>query len=509
MPISITGGQNGPTTLEYDAGHNRVAKRGTTDTTLYVQDLYECTGPTSQTSFACLEQHFKIFAGGKQVAEVTRDQLDKLTTKYIHSDHLGSATLITDETGSNPELRTYDPFGQASVDLTSNPVKTGFTGQEHDADLGLINMKGRMYDPTSRRFLTPDPFIFDLFNPQGLNRYAYVTNNPLNLIDPSGFEGEDEGEDNDSLIDAAAASAARSGDISEEDFSNYVKALQSLNTKGAADKSGYGAAQEQQQAQTPEGNSFRGTGAGYPSPAQPGAFCGPGGDIQAPANQNSRATPVAINAAGNDPQSTSSGTPSPAPATIGDFGPWQGLAQLNSFNQDSLAIQRTPTVAIGAGLVAGTPAAIGAALGLSTPAGGSVLVLGAPSLLGLKFVGGAVSGATSAALQGQSAEGIGIRATVGGVVNGLSPFGDSGILSAMANSATSNHFGQAASSAFGPGGDINIQSTILAAGARGYIGVMMSGFSSPNSVEGIVLSNAISGSFGAFTANWSAAVAPH
>ena len=138
MPTIIGGSQNGDTTLEYDADHHRVAKRGPNDTTLYVQDLYDCTGASSQGSFACSEQHFKIYAGGKQVAEVTRDQFENDTTKYLHSDHLSSATVITDEKGNLVETRSYDAFGQVSADLTDNVIKTGFTGQEHDPELGLI-----------------------------------------------------------------------------------------------------------------------------------------------------------------------------------------------------------------------------------------------------------------------------------------------------------------------------------------------------------------------------------
>jgi hypothetical protein len=48
-------------------------------------------------------------------------------------------------------------------------------------------MNGRIYDPLIGRFLSPDPVIQELFNPQNLNRYSYVLNNPLSYIDPSGF----------------------------------------------------------------------------------------------------------------------------------------------------------------------------------------------------------------------------------------------------------------------------------------------------------------------------------
>ncbi|MGS2724644.1 RHS repeat-associated core domain-containing protein [Porticoccus sp. GXU_MW_L64] len=49
-------------------------------------------------------------------------------------------------------------------------------------------MNGRIYDPKIARFLQADPFIQEPTYSQSLNRYAYVWNNPLNSIDPSGYE---------------------------------------------------------------------------------------------------------------------------------------------------------------------------------------------------------------------------------------------------------------------------------------------------------------------------------
>ncbi|TAF72005.1 MAG: RHS repeat-associated core domain-containing protein [Bacteroidetes bacterium] len=62
----------------------------------------------------------------------------------------------------------------------------GFTFHEHLDQYGLINMNGRLYDPVLARFLQPDPVIQDPLNLQSYNAYAYVFNNPLKYIDPSG-----------------------------------------------------------------------------------------------------------------------------------------------------------------------------------------------------------------------------------------------------------------------------------------------------------------------------------
>ena len=62
----------------------------------------------------------------------------------------------------------------------------GYTGHEHYMECGLINMNGRMYDPLTARFLSPDPYVQMPDNPQNFNRYAYCLNNPLMYTDPSG-----------------------------------------------------------------------------------------------------------------------------------------------------------------------------------------------------------------------------------------------------------------------------------------------------------------------------------
>ncbi|MEO7592918.1 MAG: RHS repeat-associated core domain-containing protein, partial [Byssovorax sp.] len=49
-------------------------------------------------------------------------------------------------------------------------VRSGFTGHEHDDDLGLINMGGRMFDPVIRRFLSPDPHVTNPLLGQSYNR---------------------------------------------------------------------------------------------------------------------------------------------------------------------------------------------------------------------------------------------------------------------------------------------------------------------------------------------------
>jgi len=80
---------------------------------------------------------------------------------------------------------SYAPFGSRSGDTQGND--RGFTDHEHLAESGLIHMNGRVYDPVIGRFLSPDPVIQSPYSSQNYNRYSYVLNNPLSLVDPSGY----------------------------------------------------------------------------------------------------------------------------------------------------------------------------------------------------------------------------------------------------------------------------------------------------------------------------------
>ena len=125
------------------------------------------------------------------------------TVEYLHRDHLGSVERVTDEAGQSLVDLGFDPFGERrkadwagplseseletllnGVNLTTN---RGFTDHEHLDRTGLIHMNGRIYDPALGRFLSPDPFVPHPTFSQSWNRYSYVLNSPLSLVDPSGY----------------------------------------------------------------------------------------------------------------------------------------------------------------------------------------------------------------------------------------------------------------------------------------------------------------------------------
>ncbi|MFT3946516.1 MAG: RHS repeat-associated core domain-containing protein [Agriterribacter sp.] len=112
---------------------------------------------------------------------------------YLHRDHLGSIIAITDGNGVIKEKRHFDAWGNlaklqngSGTTLGSFTITDrGYTGHEH-LTVGLVHMNGRLYDPALHRFLMPDNYVQDPSNTQNFNRYAYVLNNPLGYVDPSG-----------------------------------------------------------------------------------------------------------------------------------------------------------------------------------------------------------------------------------------------------------------------------------------------------------------------------------
>ena len=123
-----------------------------------------------------------VYAGGQLVA------LQKPGgAVFYHNDHLGGVHVMSGANGLRVQLQEYDPWGKISrTEGDADPTR-GFTGQWRDPETGLLYYGGRYYDPTLGRFISPDPFIQSLSNPQALNRYSYVGNDPVNNIDPTGF----------------------------------------------------------------------------------------------------------------------------------------------------------------------------------------------------------------------------------------------------------------------------------------------------------------------------------
>lgn len=116
----------------------------------------------------------------------TDDPLIRVTAandnSYFHQDGLGSVVATTDQTGNLTAAQLYDAWGKPQQGASLNNLgQYGYTGREPD-ETGMMYYRARYYDPTIGRFTQRDPAGM----PDGVNRYAYVANDPVNFTDPSG-----------------------------------------------------------------------------------------------------------------------------------------------------------------------------------------------------------------------------------------------------------------------------------------------------------------------------------
>ena len=174
-------------TYVYDGDGRRVKK---SNGTIYwyaggIQPLYE----TNLTGGYLYDY---IFFAGQRLARVTSGG----GVYHYFGDALGSSRVIVPY-GQNTACYDADFYafgGEKNYVNTCTPVPANnykFTGMERDAESGNDHTQFRQYIPNLGRWLSPDPLGGDITNPQSLNRYAYVLNNPTNLRDPLGLSCDD------------------------------------------------------------------------------------------------------------------------------------------------------------------------------------------------------------------------------------------------------------------------------------------------------------------------------
>jgi RHS repeat-associated protein len=131
-----------------------------------------------------------IYFNGERIARVDRPSG---TVHYYFSDHLGSSSVITDASGTIEQQYVYFPYGGMADSSGTDPNHYKFNGKERDTESGLDEFGARYYASSMGRFLIPDwadkptdvPYAH-FGNPQSLNLYSYVQNNPTTFGDPDG-----------------------------------------------------------------------------------------------------------------------------------------------------------------------------------------------------------------------------------------------------------------------------------------------------------------------------------
>jgi RHS repeat-associated protein len=135
---------------------------------------------------------------------------------WLVSDHLGTPRMIAERTGKLEGIKRSDylPFGEEIESGTGgrttaqgyggqDSIRQKFTGYERDAETDLDFAQARVYANKLGRFTSTDPLFIKedrLRDPQQVNLYVYVRNNPLAFVDPTGLDFEFTGKDKDKFV---------------------------------------------------------------------------------------------------------------------------------------------------------------------------------------------------------------------------------------------------------------------------------------------------------------------
>ena len=136
------------------------------------------------------QNEYIYFSNGRVARDYYNSTNQTWSQYYYFGDQIGSEQLITNATGTVCYDSDYTPFGYQMAYTTSCPQNYNFADMELDSETGNYHTWFRYYEPNLGRWMSPDLLAGDPTNPQSLNRYSYVLNDPTSFTDPSGLSCE-------------------------------------------------------------------------------------------------------------------------------------------------------------------------------------------------------------------------------------------------------------------------------------------------------------------------------
>ena len=151
-----------------------ITDSGGVTTTVHIGGAYEWVDGSAARSY--------YYQGSQRVAMREGGEL-----YFLLGDHLGSTSGSYRVSDGQTVTQTYHAWGDIrSGPDNALPTDYAFTGQRMQGETGLYQMGARWYDALTGRWLSADTIVPGAGNPQSLNRYTYVNNNPMSYTDPDG-----------------------------------------------------------------------------------------------------------------------------------------------------------------------------------------------------------------------------------------------------------------------------------------------------------------------------------